>query len=173
MKHRLVSLALLVALLGALMVAPLTRGAAAQSSASTFAGIPISGTIEGVSSFVGTFTVERFAVQGGQLVAIGTLTGELTNLLTREVQQVSQRITLPVSASGTCEILDLTLGPLDFDLLGLQVHLDQVHLTITAEQGPGNLLGNLLCAIAGLLDNPGGNLNGIANLLNRILRLLG
>jgi hypothetical protein len=48
-------------------------------------------------------------------------------------------------------------------------------LDITAEQGPGNLLGNLLCAVAGLLDPPtgggglGGLLNGIIALLNQIL----
>ncbi len=49
-------------------------------------------------------------------------------------------------------MLDLTLGPLHLDLLGLMVDLNQVRLTINAVSGPGNLLGNLLCAIAGLLD---------------------
>jgi hypothetical protein len=52
------------------------------------------------------------------------------------------------------------------------VTLDVVHLNITAEQGPGNLLGNLLCAIAGLLDG-GGPLAGITALLNQILGALG
>ena len=47
----------------------------------------------------------------------------------------------------------------------------QVHLNITAEQGPGNLLGNLLCAVAGLLDN-GGALTSITSLLNQILQAL-
>ena len=42
-------------------------------------------------------------------------------------------------------------------------------LDITAESGPGNLLGNLLCAVAGLLDNP----SGLARLLNQILAILG
>ena len=60
-------------------------------------------------------------------------------------------------------------------LLGLQVHLDQVHLNITAQQGPGNLLGNLLCAVAGLLDGNTGVtavLNQIAALLNQLLGAL-
>jgi hypothetical protein len=74
-------------------------------------------------------------------------------------------------AAGSCTILDLTLGPLHLDLLGLVVDLNQVHLTITAQQGSGNLLGNLLCAVAGLLD--GGNpLGSLANLLNQILGIL-
>lgn len=46
-----------------------------------------------------------------------------------------------------------------------------MHLTITAQQGAGNLLGNLLCAIANLLN--GGATGGLATLLNRILGLLG
>jgi len=73
-----------------------------------------------------------------------------------------------------CTVLELTLGPLDLNLLGLVVHLDRVHLNITAQQGPGNLLGNLLCAVAGLLD---GGLNGLlgrlVTLLNQILGQLG
>jgi hypothetical protein len=47
-------------------------------------------------------------------------------------------------------VLDLVLGPLDLNLLGLVAHLDRVHLNITAVPGAGNLPGNLLCAIAGL-----------------------
>lgn len=57
-------------------------------------------------------------------------------------------------AGATCPVLDLVLGPLHLDLLGLvvdlnQVHLTvtQVHLTVTATQG-GGLLGNLFCSLA-------------------------
>jgi hypothetical protein len=41
-------------------------------------------------------------------------------------------------------------------------------LVITAQQGPGNLLGNLLCALVNLL-NPSGT--GVALDLNRLLGL--
>ena len=74
----------------------------------------------------------------------------------------------------TCDILNLSVGPLDLNLLGLEVHLDDcddgpVTLDITAEEGPGNLLGNLLCDLAGLLDS--GSYQGrINSLLNRISR---
>ena len=61
-------------------------------------------------------------------------------------------------------------GLLLLDLLGLVVDLNEVHLQITAEPGSGNLLGNLLCAVAGLFDN--GPLSQVAQLLNRILNLL-
>jgi hypothetical protein len=47
-----------------------------------------------------------------------------------------------------CTILDLRLGPLDLNLLGLLIHLDPVHLLITAQRG-GGILGDLLCGLLG------------------------
>ncbi|MFL5923756.1 MAG: hypothetical protein ACJ75Q_02940 [Gaiellaceae bacterium] len=103
----------------------------------------------------------------GVLTAAGTITGGGVSIPFSGI---------PVQASGSCRILDLTLGPLHLDLLGLVVDLNQVHLQITAQQGPGNLLGNLLCAVANLLNNQGGGnttaLQQIANLLNQILARL-
>jgi hypothetical protein len=162
-------LLLAATMLGTMLLVPATASAAPPAPAGV--NIPVSGTVAGVSSFVGSLNLTRVANQGGQLVGIGTLTGTLTNLLTNTTQPVNQAITIPLAATGTCDILHLTLGPLDLNLLGLMVHLDRVVLDITAQQGPGNLLGNLLCAVAGLLDN-GGPLNGIVGLLNNILRQL-
>jgi hypothetical protein len=73
---------------------------------------------------------------------------------------------------GTCQILDLILGPLHLDLLGLVVDLygqtksDPVRVTITGEPGHG-LLGDLLCSLAG-----GGNVTSLAQ-LQSLLRSLG
>ena len=53
---------------------------------------------------------------------------------------------------AACNVLFLDLGPLNLDLLGLTVDLAEVILDINAVPGPGNLLGNLLCALLGLLD---------------------
>jgi hypothetical protein len=114
----------------------------------------------------GTLSNLRVVNQAGQLMLQGTFTdtaGNITNF--------STPILDATAAGGSCQILDLTLGPLDLDLLGLVVHLDQVHLNITAQSGPGNLLGNLLCGVAGLLDSGASN-NVIANLLNQLLGLL-
>jgi hypothetical protein len=72
---------------------------------------------------------------------------------------------------ASCPILDLQLGPLDLDLLGLRVQLNQVDLNISAEPGPGNLLGNLLCAVVSLLD--GVDLSGLlGDLLQQLLDAL-
>jgi hypothetical protein len=68
--------------------------------------------------------------------------------------------------------LHLTIGPIFLNLLGLVVTLNQVDLNITAVPGPGNLLGNLLCAVAHLLDGSG-SLTAIVNMLNTILLGLG
>ena len=47
---------------------------------------------------------------------------------------------------GPCSIVDLLLGPLHLDVLGLIVDLNQVHLQITADPNEAPL-GSLLCSI--------------------------
>jgi hypothetical protein len=84
-------------------------------------------------------------------------------------------MTTPPPQPDVCPILHLELGPLDLNLLGLRVELNQVVLDITAIPGPGNLLGNLLCAVAGLLDGVdlGGVLgNLLQSLIDALIRLL-
>jgi hypothetical protein len=51
-----------------------------------------------------------------------------------------------------CDILTLDIGRIFLDLLGLQVDIAPISINVTAVPGAGNLLGNLLCAVAGLLD---------------------
>ena len=171
-------LATLVAIV--LTAAAMATTATAAPPSSTAVAVPVTGTftdaLGGTGTFDGTYTINRVAKSGGGLAAVGTVTGTMTDS-TGATQTVANRaVTVPLQATGTCDILHLTLGPLDLNLLGLVVHLDQVVLDITAEQGSGNLLGNLLCAVAGLLDPPtggggglGGLLQGIVNLLNQIL----
>ena len=136
---------------------------AAVTATNTFTDIPVTGTARNGRTFAGTLDVTNFRVRDGRLVAVGLLTGELRNASGDLIGSVTNhRIRLPITfgAITSCDILRLRLGPLDLDLLGLVVHLDRVVLDITAEAGPGNLLGNLLCAIAGILDR-GLNLNGV------------
>lgn len=182
-RVRWLTIPLLAVLMGIALLLPLSASAASShtesshvTSATTnpLTNIPVTGTSAAGGTFTGALSITRFAVQNGQLVANGLLSGTLTDALGNIIGTVTNiPVTLPVAASGTCQILNLTLGPLDLNLLGLTVHLNQVVLNITAQQGPGNLLGNLLCAVANLLNNPGsGVLNGVANLLNQILARL-
>ena len=172
MKRFFMSLTMLIAISSVSVL-----GVAAAATKAPMPAAPplnVTGTIANAGgTFAGTFNITRFAVQNGNLVAIGSLTGTLLDPLGQVIGNVTNQLISLLVTPGTasCEILDLQLGPLDLNLLGLMVHLDQVNLNITAQQGPGNLLGNLLCAVAHLLDS-GGPLTSLAGLLNNILRLL-
>ncbi len=159
---------------GTAAAAPASAAAPAASAiaaAPTSLAVPVNQTIDGVGTFAGTFTPTRFSGSNSALTVRGVLAGTFTSV-DGVVTTVNQVITAAAQVNNsTCTILDLVLGPLHLDLLGLVVDLNQVHLTITAQQGAGNLLGNLLCAIANLLN--GGATGGLATLLNRILGLLG
>jgi len=174
MKRTVIALTMILTLLSAavLPAGTLASTPPAPAPAARQLTLPIVGTVVGGTLTNATFTPTRFVTQNGNLALQGTLVGTLTNTATGVVTTIVRTITLAVTGvTGTCEILDLQLGPLDLDLLGLVVHLDQINLNITAEAGPGNLLGNLLCAVAGLLD-AGGPLSSLLGLLNNILRNL-
>ena len=105
------------------------------------------------------FTVNRFVKRGKRLYAVGSTITQFTptadKAATYPTKTVRKAFTARVvkmrhlsSAKRICPILNLTLGPLDLNLLGLMVHLDQVHLTITADSN-GGLLGQLLCGLSG------------------------
>ena len=71
-------------------------------------------------------------------------------------------------AVGTCDILNLVLGPLDLNVLGLEMHLDTVVLDIVAHPAR-RPAGSTCCArVANLLD--GRRTRGvIGDLLNDLL----
>jgi hypothetical protein len=184
MKLKVSLVVALLALAISAVVAVAAPSAQAKKSGSVTADA--AGTTQTGLPTTGTFTISRFEVIDGVITAVGTFTGSVdggptfSTPATATVTAIngtslgSGTSTLATAAAGSCQILDLTLGPLHLDLLGLVIDLNQVHLTITAEQGSGNLLGNLLCAVAGLLDNTGtgglsGLLQSIVNLLNQIL----
>jgi len=157
---------------GALGVAALALGANRADAAPKVDGASsvVASDAAGTTPVAGELTNLVFSVDKatGNLLASGTFTA--TDIVPGESADFTDAVVAANEAS--CTILDLTLGPLDLDLLGLEVHLNQVHLVIEATPGPGNLLGNLLCAVANLLNGGIFN-NGLANLLNRIVGLLG
>ena len=172
------------------------QSASAQSTSNEFGTLKVSkvtGEAKNGTTFAGHYNVKRFVTtDSGRTKAVGTLRGIMTkkngdtDRVTKRdvkllVRPAASSVTGLPPAPGTaapavvgCEVLDLVLGPLDLNLLGLQVHLDRVHLNITAVPGAGELLGNLLCAVAGLLDSSQlGNLGAVlTNLLNAILGIL-
>jgi hypothetical protein len=178
LKMRLVSTGTAAVLAGGLALVPAAmsaqaapaapataRAAAAQPAATT---LPVTGALPDGTAFTGQLSNLTTSVVNGVVQLSGTITG--TGLpaagtpFTAAVQDLQ--------VTDGCSILKLDLGPLHLDVLGLVVDLAPVHLDITAVPGAGNLLGNLLCSVAGLLDHnsPAG---GLAALLNRLLTGLG
>ena len=145
--------------------------------------VPVSGIAKSAGRVTGTFTIQRFVDDGGQLGAFGTLV--LNTPKGTTVTQAVMPVTATHSPSATsaaaaaavqavCEVLNLTLGPLDLNLLGLEIHLDTVHLVIDANPAGGllgQLLGGLLCGSD--LASIFGNLTTLVGFLNSVLQALG
>jgi hypothetical protein len=170
-------LTLVLALLMTVALSP-TAFAQPRVEGSQIRNIEVEGVGDGfVTQFLGegeeaTFTgrivnltLERV---GDEILASGRLIGQLTTEEgTQRINQAFQDIALQVldgdgnviepngNGNGVCPILFLELGPIFLDLLGLIVEVpDPIVVEIRAEEGPGRLLGNLLCALLGLLDDP-------------------
>ena len=123
--------------------------------------------------------------QAGQLVASGFIgTNPFTAPITLAVDQVATKAATTAQPAATTPVLDLQLGPINLNLLGLNVMTSPICAKITATSGPGNLLGNLLTDVANLLNGGtslgsilggltgtqlGQLLSGITGILNGIL----
>ena len=179
----------LVALTAALVTMPAATASAQNKNANRL-DVPVTGTAAGVGTVAGNFAISRFAIQDGQLVAIGALTATVTDTTGAVVQTIVKQVAMPVAnggsgagaaktsgaitaaAIGSCDILNLVLGPLHLDVLGLVIDLNQVVLNITGTTGAGDLLGNLLCSITGLFDAASIGTQ-LVNLLNQLIGVLG
>ncbi len=187
MTPRRVSAALLLAVCAMLVAAPMSALAAARSAsapahravaATSLIKIPITGKSKSGKKFKGTFTVDRFISRNGKTYALGTLKGTLGQ---RTVNRSNVAIPAKIGSSAAgardaaatgCPILHLVLGPLNLNLLGLHVTLNKVVLDITAVPGAGQLLGNLLCSVANLLNGGGLPLSQVTGLLNILQQVL-
>jgi hypothetical protein len=173
----------------AMLIVPV--GAGAQTTPATaipttsLSHIPVSGKASNGKAFTGRYNVSQFVTRAGKTYALGTLTGHVGN---RSVKRSNVAIPVSMGSGSTtpgvgglvaspaaaCPILNLVLGPLHLNLLGLNVDLNQVVLNITAQSGAGNLLGNLLCSVAGLLNQPAlptQQLTGLLNILQQLLNV--
>lgn len=138
--------------------------------------------VTGSKGFKGTYTIERFVTQGGKLFTVGKLVGKAQGGKRVTKQNVKMPATLTSGAAGAqssqlppipgaCQILNLVLGPIDLNVLGLRVRTNQINLRIDAVPGAGNLVGNLLCGITNILNpdalaqTPLGQLTQILNAL--------
>lgn len=191
MKLRIVSVALIVALLGAFLVAPFSTASAATKDKNFLKNVPVTGTLADGGTFKGQVSITQFGYDpntglwvSGRLIGTATKAdGTTYENINQSFSQVHASLTkgtsglsaASIGAMATCNILNLDIGAIHLDLLGLVVDLSPIQLNITAVSGPGNLLGNLLCAVAGLLDQNGllnTLLGDITQLLNQLTGLL-
>lgn len=132
-----VSIAALVVLFSAFIAAPAAVSAQTEDDTDSDTGtditnvtdIQVTGTTDDGGTFEGTFSIGEFVSgRDGELLAAGTLTGEVTydQSTTDEAGRMAQQITeesvmIPVSAEGlggegVCGALSVSLGPVDLDL---------------------------------------------------------
>jgi hypothetical protein len=172
-----IGLAALAATLSCALMLGVTATAGAQTTQDMAKRIAVTGTAKNGKTFRGTYTINRFVNRHGKVFAVGTLKGRLKHRhVTRRgvripVTGFAQESSGAQSAQVACNVLRLTLGPLDLNLLGLRIQLNQVNLRITAIPG-GGLLGDLLCGLTNLLNPTGILTNQLAAVLNSILALV-
>jgi hypothetical protein len=135
-RHWRVSLAAVVAALAAMLVfasPALASGARARAARGSNLKVSIA--------------VERFArTSSGRTVARGVAVARL-NDYTGKSTTIKAPVVLRVASGGSCRVLTLTLDKLQLTLLGLNVNLTKVNLTVTG-QAHGGVLGSLFCKLA-------------------------
>jgi hypothetical protein len=169
------------------VAAPGSHGSANVQSVAPQKTIAINGTGKNGKKFKGTFGIQRFVSSGGHAYALGILKGTLggRHVTRNNVKLPAKLVSGSTSTTGTatkstratsCTVLHLVLGPIDLNLLGLQVKLgggansDQpIVLDVTAHQGQG-LLGDLLCGIDNALG--GGGLGGLSGQIQQLVATL-
>ena len=140
--------------------------------------------VTGTKGLKAVYTIQRFTTKGNKLYTVGTLKGKVRGKkFTKRNVRMPAAVSAPANAkasqippiTGACQILNLSIAPINLNLLGLSVRTNQIDLRIEAVPGAGNLLGNLLCGITNLL-NPGQLANTplgqLSQILNAILALV-
>jgi hypothetical protein len=151
--------------------------------------VPVTGSVTGGGTFVGTLSIQRFAVQGTATVAVAAIAGAIVNAPAGvEVQTgVRTNINLPVTVSAGLPIAyrsrsggpvlmrvsqvcgsaaHIQIGGSMVDLAGAQVMLNPVALDVGANAG--GLIGSLVCQVLGLVGNP----TMLVGVLNQLLAQL-
>jgi hypothetical protein len=148
--------------------------------------LPIAGTAigHGKDTFTGTLSIERFAVRGDKIVAVGMVTGSVLDksgnargtAVVGQVEVPVQVGSAPATAASSrmalaatsCDVLHLDLGAINLNLLGVQFVTTPITLDLTATSDAGGVLGQLICTALETV----GNVVDLVGVLNSILSLL-
>lgn len=165
------------------------ESALAKKAEPAAVSLPLVGSVAGGGAIGGSFTINRFALQNGELVAIGFVratvstaqgvrTGLQTIALPVNTSRLSASLSLPpagtarlvpaalIRAQASCGVLHLEILGENVNLLGVIVTLSPITLDISGDAaGP---LGALVCEIVALL----GSVADVVGLLNNLLGVL-
>lgn len=133
-------------------IAALAVSAAGAATTSTVAALPVTGSTGDGITFTGAMDVTGFAVQDGQVVALGTLSGTLTDAHGAVVGHVRDAaVAAPVQPQqGGCTLVSISIGAIDISALVVAVHIDPIVVNVQLE----GLLGTLLCPLLGGVAPP-------------------
>jgi hypothetical protein len=96
-------------------------------------------------------TITNLTVVNGQILASGTATATIHGrVFTSGFANIPVNISLAQNQSNAvtgCPVLNLSLGPINLDLLGLVVQTSPICLDVAANPA-GGVLGELLCNIS-------------------------
>ncbi len=126
---------------------------------SAVAAAPPASNLQAPLAEITDVVVNSVELVNGQLVANTTVLGSVLGRDFTEDVQIPLNLGATDGGDAACDILNLSLGPVSLNVLGLNINLDDcaggpVTVDITGDPDEG-LLGDLLCGIAGLLDGDG------------------
>jgi hypothetical protein len=168
-----------MAAVAAVTACALMLAGAGAANAATPAKFAHKVAVTGTKGFKGKFTINRFVTRHGKTYAVGRLVGKAHGKRIAKNVRIPARLNNGASAAqlppipNSCQILNLVLGPINLNLLGLVVRTNQINLRIDAVPGAGNLLGNLLCGLTGILNPSSGSAPAVTpSQLSRVLNAL-
>lgn len=177
MKHR-------TSILTAAVVAFLLLASAANAQANNRLVVPVSGNFTasetvgplsalGSGGFTGTLNIQQFIAQAGNLLAVGSLVGTITNTAGQTASVVISDVTSALSnLTGSCQGVSLTLKPATVSTMGVSITLNQVNLGIAAQSGlVGGIVNGLLCTVGSAINN-NAPVTQVAGILNQIIHTL-
>jgi hypothetical protein len=122
------------------------------------------------SEFSGTFTLQRFVSDSGRLLALGVLT-DIPGVSATS-RSTLRPVRIPVTAvSRSCEMLRVDLGPIDLNLEGATLHVNE--FAVQVSDTTNGLLAQSLCSVANAPDDAASLIAQLNELLDLVGCLMG
>jgi hypothetical protein len=133
-------------------------GSVANSTRTAFAGVAWQVSLSANSSSLAAYSGPKPTV------------AHLTQIAWSPDRENGARL-VPVQATGSCGVLNLSLGAINVDLAGAQVALQPIGISISGQSGTP--VGGLVCSLLSLVSSVGGIVGSVANVVNLLNSLLG